>query len=315
MPMPRSLPLALLLVPVLQIGPAWGQETQEIAIQFDARVGDQDFACGEDYSGLGLGETEVTATDFRFYVSEVALIDGSGEIVPVELEQDGKWQYEGVALLDFEDRSGACANGTAETREQVIGTVPEGDYQGLQFTLGVPFDLNHDDATLAPSPLNLTALWWNWQGGYKFVRIDLEPTMAMLDEEGSMSMEEDAEQPTDHGAHGGSHGEHGGSHGEHGEADSFLIHLGSTGCQVPEGEQQPTECSNPNRAEIAFEGFDPEQDVVIADLAALVAGSDLTSNQPETPPGCMSGPEDQDCGDLFTNLGLEGADQSFFRVE
>ncbi len=307
----RSLPLALLLLPILPIVPAWGQGTQEIAIRFDARVGERDFACGESYSGLGLGGTEVTATDFRLYVSDVALIESSGEIVPLQLEQDGKWQYEHVALLDFEDRSGSCANGTVETRGQVTGTVPEGDYQGLQFTLGVPFDLNHDDATLAPSPLNLTSMWWNWQGGYKFLRIDLEPTMAMMNMKGeSMSMEE-SEAAADHSTHG----DHSGSHGEHGEAGSFLIHLGSTGCQVPEGEQQLAECSNPNRAQITFEGFDPEQDIVIADLAALVAGNDLTSNQPETPPGCMSGPEDQDCGDLFAHLGIEGEDQNFFRVE
>ncbi len=308
-PLAWTLATGFLLVSGLEISPALGQETQAITLRFEAKVGDQDFACGESYSGLGAEDTEVMATDFRFYVSDISLIDASGEVVPLELEQDGKWQYETVALLDFEDRSGPCANGTPETRDQVVGSVPAGDYQGLQFTLGVPFDLNHADATLAPSPLNLTSMWWNWQGGYKFVRIDLEPTMAMMDREEGAEAEEAS---ADHGDHGRSHGEHGESHSE---ASGFLIHLGSTGCQVPEGEQQPTACSNPNRTQIIFEDFDLEQDVVIADLTALVSGSDLTSNQPETAPGCMSGPEDLDCGMIFSSLGLEDEDQSFFRVE
>ena len=34
--------------------------------------------------------------------------------------------------------------------------------------MGVPFESNHRDSTIAPSPLNITAMFWNWQGGYKF---------------------------------------------------------------------------------------------------------------------------------------------------
>ena len=71
-------------------------------------------------------------------------------------EQDGLWQYENVALLDFEDKTGGCRDvGTVETNAQVVGTVPEGDYTGLTFDLGVPFELNHIDASTAPSPLNV----------------------------------------------------------------------------------------------------------------------------------------------------------------
>jgi len=68
---------------------------------------------------------------------------GFGKSIPVNLTQDGKWQYQNVALLDFENKSGGCANGTVETRNQIVGTIPKGNYQGLQFTLGVPFNLNH----------------------------------------------------------------------------------------------------------------------------------------------------------------------------
>jgi len=44
-----------------------------------------------------------------------------------------------LALLDFEDGTGGCVNGTPDVNDRVAGTVPEGHYTGLRFTLGVPF--------------------------------------------------------------------------------------------------------------------------------------------------------------------------------
>ena len=89
------------------------------------------------------------------------------------LDQDGIWQLDGSALLDFEDATAACANGTPETNAVVKGSVPEGQYMGLLFDIGLPFDQNHGDPTLAASPLNLTEMFWSWQAGYKFIKIDL----------------------------------------------------------------------------------------------------------------------------------------------
>ena len=273
--------------------------TQEVTITFDGRVGKEQFSCGESYSGLGSSQATVTPTDFRFYVSDVALIDAEGNFVPLELEQDDKWQYQNVALLDFEDKTGACANGTVETRNVVVGTVPQGDYQGLQFTLGVPTELNHEDAAIALSPLNLTSMWWNWQGGYKFLRVDLEDRAIAMNKEIN-------------------HGEM--QHGEmnHNNNGTFLIHIGSTGCQ--EIGSQSYECSNPNQSKVILENFDPENNVVVADLVNLVSQTDLTSNQPDTPAGCMSSPEDMDCMAIFKNLGLSFDNQTakevtFFGVE
>ncbi len=272
-------------------------DSQAVTITFEGRVGDKQFSCSESYSGLGTAQATVNATDFRFYVSNVALIDAEGNAVPLELEQDNQWQYQNVALLDFEDKTGACGNGTVETRNTVVGTVPEGDYRGLQFTLGVPEQLNHEDAAIAPSPLNLTSMWWNWQGGYKFLRVDLE------------------DRTTASNSKGMNHGEMNQAHGNDG---TFLIHLGSTGCQ--ETGSQSYECSNPNRSDVTLANFDPAENIVVADLANLVAQSDLTSNQPNTPAGCMSSPEDLDCMAIFHNLGLPFNDKAaegltFFRVE
>ncbi|MFQ3646303.1 MAG: MbnP family copper-binding protein [Anaerolineae bacterium] len=256
----------------------------EVTIRFVAMVGDRPAACGIIYRGLGTEASPISLNDFRFYVSNVRMVTADGEEVPVELVQDGMWQYNDVALLDFEDGTGLCSgSGTPEMNDKVVGTIPTGEYAALRFDLGVPFELNHLDTATAPAPLNLPAMWWNWRAGYKFVRIDMQtPTSA---------------------------------------APQYFIHLGSTGCVSDSGSTPPSEpCANPNVATVELMGFNPLENFVVADLAALLMSVNLNENTPQ-PPGCMSGVNDPDCVGLFPSFGLdletglpvEG--QRFFRAQ
>lgn len=255
-----------------------------VTLTFAARVGSEDFACGTTYSGLGTTSMDAIGHDFRFYVSDVRLVTADGTEAPVTLEQDGVWQQADVALLDFEDGSGPCASGNAPMNSTVVGTVAPGTYTTIRFTLGIPFDLNHGDVAAAASPLNISGMYWVWQGGHKFLRIDL-------------------------GFDGGG---------------GYNVHLGSTMCMSGGPMEPPvTECTRPNRAEVELTGFDPTSSVIVADLAALVADADLSANTMDSPPGCQSFPSDEtDCGPVFPKLGLDYATgapgataQSFFSVE
>jgi uncharacterized repeat protein (TIGR04052 family) len=291
------------IAPLMVHQASQGQNSQEqaVTINFLATVGKQAFACGESYPDLGTTPAVFTPNDLRLYLSDIALVDANGKTIPLNLEQDGKWQYQNVALLDFEDKSGGCSNGTVETRNKIIGTVPPGDYQGLQFTLGIPSQLNHADATLAASPLNLTSLWWNWRGGYKFMRLDLQNQ--------STALKHEAGKEQNHPMNSQTHSDRG-----------LPIHIGSTGCQGDTETQKPLECSNLNQSRIELNNFNPEQNIVVADVASLLTQTDLTTNQPDSPMGCMSSPEDQDCSGIMHNLGLAfgnkpSSGQTFFRVE
>ena len=273
---------------------------EKISIRFAAEVGGQPFKCGDSYSSIGSTNSRITPSDFRFYVANVELIDVNGKAVPLALEQDAVWQYKNVALLDFENRSGPCVTGTAETREIVTGTVPKGEYRGLRFQLGVPFELNHADATIAPSPLNLTSLFWNWQAGYKFLRVDLA----------SSGRQQDIK-PGDVPRFGDREGSN---------RLGFAIHIGSTMCAASGPTDKPTACANPNRATIEFANFDASKNVVVADLKGLLDGVNVDVNQPETPAGCMSTPNDSDCNPLMRNAGLgfggtQPDGQKFFRIK
>jgi uncharacterized repeat protein (TIGR04052 family) len=255
-----------------------GTDAQEVSINFDAVVGTDPFVCGNTYEDLGANGSSLQISDFRFFVQSLELRSAGGDYVPVALAEN-EWQAEGAALLDFED--GCNDLGTAPTNGSVTGTVPAGSYDGIRFQMGVPFEANHDNPATAPSPLNLTSMQWNWQGGYKFLRID----------SGNFSMFD------------------------------WRMHLGSTACDGDPVSGGTTSCGAPNRVEVELESFDPASDVVLADFAALVAGAVLDQNQDETPFGCMAGPTDGDCAALFENLGLPfgGADpsgpQTFFSVE
>lgn len=232
-----------------------------VSIAFALRDdGDRDLGC-DDTLSLGTEATDVTLSDARFYVHAVELFDGT-VWVPVTLEQDETWQLDDIALLDFEDGTGACANGNALLRNTVVGTVPAGTYDGLRFAVGVPFERNHDDVATAPAPLSYSAMFWNWQGGYKFIR--LEGTNA---------------------------------------GDGLRLHLGSTGCEGTTGAI--TSCARPNRPTVVFDAFDPSADTVVLDASALFAAADVSANTPETPPGCMSAPDDPDCPAVLDALGLD----------
>lgn len=135
---------------------------EAIEIPFVPRFGDQPISCGTP-AGKAL-------TDLRFYVHDLRLLTSGGSEVAMTMLEDPLWQSEDVALLDFEDGSGACVNGTGETNTVIRGQVPEGDYSGIRFRIGVPEDLNHADPLRAKPPLGYSVMHWHWRTGYKFLR-------------------------------------------------------------------------------------------------------------------------------------------------
>lgn len=251
----------------------------DVALRFEAAVNGAAFACGQSYDNVGTEGTTITPVDFRMYVHGVELIDTNGAAVPVELDESSPWQRDGVVLLDFENGAGPCVNGTTATNDLVRGTAPAGEYTGVRFTLGVPESMNHMDQTVATAPLDLSALFWSWNAGYKFARID---------------------------------------HTSEAQPQGWFVHLGSTGC-APSGDPTvpATSCANPHRPTVTFQSFDLASGRIVADYGRLLAGVDVTQN--EGARGCMSFPGDPQCPTVMNAFGLdyEGSaanGQTFFSV-
>lgn len=210
-------------------------EDLDVALAFAPMAGTQPFACGTPVTGIGTSASTWDPLDFRLFVSNVRLIRADGEEVPLELEQDGAWQYESTALLDFEDGSGSCNNGNTNTNTTIRGTVPDWSYTGVRFDVGVPFDLNHGDVGVAPSPLNLSSMFWNWEGGYKFIRLEGKTT---------------------------------------GQPDGYILHLGSTGC-VSDVDGNVTACDAENIVPVELTDLNPVNDTIVVDIAALFATTNV----------------------------------------
>ncbi|MEE2788961.1 MAG: MbnP family copper-binding protein [Myxococcota bacterium] len=140
-------------------------------INFNAVVGDQPFECGTPYDDLGDDKQTAAFTDFRMFVHNFAFIDGDGIRHPLVLDEDNIWQARGVALIDFED---GCENGTPQLNSTVSGIAEIGQIRGLEFSIGVPNELNSPATMLEGrgSPLNQSSLFWSWKSGYKFIRLD-----------------------------------------------------------------------------------------------------------------------------------------------
>jgi uncharacterized repeat protein (TIGR04052 family) len=283
---------------------------QDITLNFALKAGSESVACGQQVA-LGATQNMSELTDARLYLYNVRVVTESGEEFPVELTQDGVWQYENVVLLDFENATGAC-QGTPETNAQVIGETEADDpITGVAFTVGIPEELNHLDAAMAASPLNVTDMWWAWLFGYKFMKIDLTSGGMMMAEQAAT----DTEASNDAEASAG-----------HGDSlqNGWFIHLGSTGC-VGEDFVFPPDapCANPNRIEVKLDNVDVTSSTLILDLEKLLQRVDVSRSLKLEPPGCMSENTDPDCLALFTTgfgLSLKNGQQlvdspAFFRVE
>jgi uncharacterized repeat protein (TIGR04052 family) len=248
---------------------------QSVSIDFTAVAGATAVRCGSALAGLGRGGATAQLKDARFYVSNVMLVRADGVEVPLLLDANDDWNLSAggdrVTLIDLEDGTGACSEGTAALNASIKGTVPAGRYLGVKATMGVPFALNHSDTVTAARPLDVQAMAWSWQSGRKFAKIELtEPDGAA----GSWP------------------------------AKTFNVHLGSTGCTGNPASGQTVSCKAPNRMAFALAAFDPATQKLAVDVAALLAGTDITVNLAGAA-GCMSGGTDPECLHVFEAMAID----------
>lgn len=278
-----------------------GGDAMLVKIRFEARVGSEPFACGRSYANVGTPPREVSPVDFRFYVYGVRLLSASGQATEVALLQDGAWQYQSVAMLDFENHEGACDQGDAPMHTEVEGAVPAGDYTGVEFAIGIPPELNHADLSTQPSPLNKSSLFWSWNAGHIFFAATARATGVAggaADADAGAALDGDLDAGVD-------------------TFIDHLTHLGATGCDGnPVGGVPVTMCSHENRPVYRFEQFDLTKQRIVADFGAVKRGSDVAASE-----GCHSFTPET-CTAPFKQLGIDFASgeltpktQTVFHVE
>ena len=262
------------------------------SIPFIAVVDDETVACGQDYLNVGADSSTVSFVDFRLFLHDFRLITDDGKEVALPLTAltgESPAQNVDVVQLDFRDtigcEAGVDANPNFNDEVSVSATLDSDvSYAAIRFSLGVPAALNHADQSAADEPLRnpgrASGAAWNWQGGYKFTGIDVEPVGGWTD-------------PADDARVG----------------SRWNVHVGSTGCPVSASELEsgdsPQPCAQPNRAEVtlALGTLDIGQIQIVIDYAALVSGASVAQDSGGAS-GCMSGTTDPECEAVFANLGL-----------
>ena len=198
-----------------------------LEIHFEARFDGAPIDCTSAPDGAAL-------TDLRFYVHDLVLVEGDRRH-DVMLTADSTWQDEHVALLDLEDGTGACQNGSASMNTKVRGraiALADGDAVTLEFRIGVPSSVNHANPVTAPPPRNYSIMHWHWRTGYKFMRAGV--------------------------AYRG---------------DAAWLHLGSARCRGTVTDIRG--CDAPNRPIVRLADFNPKDDVVVIDLARVFGPTGL----------------------------------------
>ncbi len=264
---------------------AKSKTTTNIAIEFGLKSANQSVSCKDTGLKFGLDNSSASIKDARFFVSNLNVIDAKGNAHPLQLVQND-WQYQNVALVDFEDASGKC-DANAQTNTSIVAMPYSGKVSGISFDIGVPLSvigkdgkrisLNHSNTETSPSPLNISGMGWNWQGGKKFIKFELVPDDGITRKDDKIKV--------------------------------WTVHLGSTGCAGNPADDTDLVCSSSNRVHIKLDKFNPKTDKVIFDIGALFAKSHVTKDDGGAS-GCMSSPLDPECAGIFEQLGLRLTESS-----
>jgi uncharacterized repeat protein (TIGR04052 family) len=266
---------------------AAGAKQQPVAINFALAADGKQVGCGAALENLGPGHIAAKLHDARFYVSGVKLIDKKGEHTPIALAQND-WQYADLALLDFKDARGGnspCSPSNPAKNTVLTGSAPAGAYVGLEFTVGVPVEsqldgktvaLNHSNYETAPAPLDIATMAWNWQGGRKFLLIEVDPPTAVVKSDGS-------------------------------KARTWMVHTGSNGCKGNPATGEIVSCAHQNRFTVTLDHFDAKTQQVNLDLTTLFKDSDISVDKGGAV-GCMTALDDPECPAIFKALGLNLTD-------
>ncbi len=200
-------------------------EPQDSSVEFMLTFDGKPLTCDETFDKEGL-QWQLRA--FQFYVSDVTLNgqdaqlkNASGNPAPAAMlgtrcSGDGRWTM-AMEPIDTSE-SGA-----------------------LSFMIGLPFEINHQNPLHAEEPLNHSDMFWTWQLGHKFIRMDIR---AQSEE----------------------------------SANNWAFHLGSIGCDAASSMRAPAEaCAHPNTFTVTLDDYQSGKPVYFQ-LDKLISGAQILEN-------------------------------------
>ena len=142
----------------------------KVTLQFDHYVGAEKLILGTDAGGAKAytsnGQT-LKFSEVKYVITNIVLVKADGTKVPYHTEDLDK----GGFLINQAD---------AASLAPVLNDIPEGDYKGIEFGLGVKKELNNLKLQdKFPNFYRLTGefkhsgiMHWEWANGYRFVKLE-----------------------------------------------------------------------------------------------------------------------------------------------
>lgn len=131
----------------------------KLMIEFDNRMGNINLVLDSPFYSNSLGQN-YTVSKFDYYVSNIILVneDGTEYIYP----QDSSYFL--------------IKESNASTREITLSNIPEGNYSGVKFTVGVDSLRNTKPISERQGALDVTGaamgMYWTWNSGYIFLKME-----------------------------------------------------------------------------------------------------------------------------------------------
>ncbi len=233
----RALLLGLLSLLLTACTSGGDPSPQDVRIIFFAETDTERVNCSQTLTGLGSENINASLRDLRFFVHDIVLFDIGGTRYPYT-PRSNDFQSRNAVLMDFTNLSGDCQLSAKPDHTEITGTVSSHEgvvYTSIEFKLGVPAELNHNDPATASAPLNNTEMHRDRTQGYVYARLSLAP-------------------------------ESGGT---------WTFELASTGCSGDPELGESVSCERSNRPVVRLNNLDIERDNIVLNIATLLATIDL----------------------------------------
>ncbi|AZQ83270.1 metallo-mystery pair system four-Cys motif protein [Colwellia sp. Arc7-635] len=112
---------------------------------------------------------------FQFFISDIQFGSDSSGWQPAKLSKTA-FQTGGTALLGTNcstAQKDITSTNQGNWKIEFAADMVMNERNRIRFTLGVPFESNHLNPISQQSPLNLSSMFWVWQTGHKFLRLEL----------------------------------------------------------------------------------------------------------------------------------------------
>lgn len=149
------------------------QKPELLKIQFTPYFGNKEVFCNQP---IKIENNVWRLSQMQLFISNLKLQDTQSHWHNITFEtqikdpkqiKNPKKESNQVALV------GGICNQAMNWQIAALSPISSQNIKAISFNVGVPFELNHKNPITQPSPLNQADMFWVWQTGYKFLRLEL----------------------------------------------------------------------------------------------------------------------------------------------